>query len=111
MDFFVLPSVRELIVLIDENSSFLVIREVKTTVAQHVTLELDEIFELLAVPSVIKVDNVPPFNGYKFTEICELNGIRHRKVTPEHLQSNGLAEAFIKLLGTTRSSRTNELGR
>lgn len=99
VDFLGLPNGRELLVVIDEFSRFPIVEEVATTAAQHVTPRLDDMFAVLGIPSVLKSDNGPPFNGHLFAEFCERNGIRHRKTTPEHPQSNGLVESFMKVLG------------
>ena len=44
-------------------------------------------------------DNGPPFNGRAFAEFAEFMGFRHRKITPEHPQANGMAEKLMASLG------------
>jgi hypothetical protein len=99
MDFFgPLPNKNELMVVRDEMSRFPLVEEVKKTAAEHVCPALDKIFSLLGIPSQLKTDNGPPFNGHKFNNFCTHMGIKHRKVTPEHPEANGGAERFMPSL-------------
>ncbi len=50
----------------------------------------------MGIPSILKTDNGPPFNGHKFEEFCKYFGIKHRKITPYHPQADGTAEACMK---------------
>jgi hypothetical protein len=65
-----LPNKNELLVIIDEMSRFPLVAEVKTTAAEYVCPALDGIFSMLRIPSVLKSDNGPPFNGQKFVDFC-----------------------------------------
>lgn len=109
MDFFgPLPNNHELMVVMDEFSRFPVVMEVKSTAAEHVVPALRGIFGLLGIPSVLKTDNGPPFNGGRFSEFCEHMGIKHRKITPEHPQANGQSEVFMRPLAKTVRAAINE---
>ncbi len=67
IDFFgPLPNKNELLVIIDEMSRFPIVEEVKTTAADHTCPVLNKVFSTLGIPSVLKSDNGPPFNGSKF---------------------------------------------
>lgn len=101
-----LPNGKELLVIMDECSRFPIVEEVNTTSSEHVLPKLDSAFSMLGIPSELKSDNGPPFNGQKFTDFTDYYGIKHRKVTPEHPMANGLAENFMKNLGKViRSSK------
>ncbi len=93
-----LPNKNELMMVVDEMSRFPVVREVKTTAAEYVCPALHETFAMLGIPSVLKTDNGPPFNGANFGKFCAHMGIQHRKITPEHSQANGSAERFMPSL-------------
>lgn len=108
MGFLKLPNGRELAVVIDEYSSFPVTKIVRTTAAEHVTPELEEIFGILGIPSVLNTDNGPLFNGQPFAQFCSYMGIMHRKIVPEHPQSNGQAERFMRSLAKAIRSASVE---
>ena len=108
MDFFSpLPNGYELLVVIDEYSRMPVISEVKTTAAEFVLPKLDDLFAFVGKPEEVKTDNGPPFNGSRFQEFSDFYGFKHRKITPEHPQANGLAEKFMLEIGAViRNART-----
>ena len=109
MDFFgPLPNGHELMVVIDEHSRMPVIKEVVTTASEYVIPALDEIFSLLGIPTVLKTDNGPPFNGANFSKFCEYMGIKHRKIAPENPQANGNAEKFMRNVAKTVRSAISE---
>lgn len=108
MDFFGLPDKSELLVVMDEFSRFPVVAQVKTTASEYVIPQLDMIFSLLGIPSVLKTDNGPPFNGIKFKEYSQYMVFKHRKITPLAPSANGQAEVFMKSLGKLVRSAVNE---
>lgn len=99
IDFFgPLPNKHELMVITDAHSKFPIVIEVKSTSASNVLPELESIISLIGIPSSIKSDNGPPFNGYEFTNFCKFFGIEHKKITPLWPQANGQCENFNKNL-------------
>ena len=67
LDFFSpLPNGAKLLVLIDQYSRYPVTAEVTTEAARFVIPKLEVIFSMFGVPSTIKTDNGPPFNGAPF---------------------------------------------
>ena len=108
MDFYGVPNNGELMVVMDEYSRFPMIEEVKSTASEHVIPALDSIFSVLGIPSVLKTDNGPPFNGHRFKEYSEYMGFKHRKITPLAPQANGQAENFMKNLGKVIRYSMNE---
>jgi hypothetical protein len=87
-----------LLVVVDDYSRYPLVEPVKSTAASSVIPKLDKIFALFGVPSVVKSDNGPPFNGEEFTRFSKVLGFRHRKVTPYWSRSNGEVERFIRTL-------------
>jgi hypothetical protein len=97
MDFYgPLPNGKELMVVMDEFSRMPVVMEVKSTAAEFVVPKLDDLFSFVGIPAVLKTDNGPPFNGFKFTKFADYLGFKHRKTTPLHPRGNGLSESFMK---------------
>ena len=94
-----LPNGKELLVLMDERSRMPVLAEVTSTTARYVNPILDEIFSLLGIPTTLKSDNGPPFNGKEYRDFCEYLGIKTRFITPYWPQANGMVEAFMRCLG------------
>ena len=59
---------------------------------------LDNIFSFVGIPSILKSDNGPPFNGHEFKDFLKYMGINHRLITPAAPQVNGLVEHFMQPL-------------
>ena len=90
-----LPNGHELMVVQDKKTRFVVVFEVNTTASEHVLPKLEDLFSLMGIPEELMSDNGPPFNGRAFAEFANFMGFRHRKITPEHPQANGMAEKFM----------------
>ena len=93
-----LPSGEYLLVCVDEYSRYPEVEMVHTTAAKHVIPKLDRIFATHGYPQSIKTDGGPPFNGHEFREYMKYTGIRHRVVSPDDPEANGLAENFMKVI-------------
>ena len=93
------PNGHELLVVQDRKSRFVVVYEVTTTAGEYVIPKLEELFSLIGIPEELLSDNGPPFNGQEFAEFAAFMGFKHRKITPEHPQANGMAEKFMVSLG------------
>ena len=48
------------------------------------------------IPTVIRIDNGPPFNGQDWANFAEHMGFKHRRVTPLWPRENGEAERFMR---------------
>lgn len=94
-----LPNGHELMVVQDQRTRFVVVFEVKTTGSEYVLPQLEALFSLIGIPDEVMSDNGPPFNGRAFAEFATYMGFKHRRITPEHPQANGMAEKFMSSLG------------
>ena len=86
------------IVLIDEYSRFPEVEIVRSTSAEAVIPKLHRILCTHGIPDEIKSDNGPPFNGKEIKHYAKRQGFHHRLIEPEHPESNGLAENFMRML-------------
>ena len=82
--------------LTDQFTRYPVTAEVETEAARYVLPKLDIIFAQFGIPSQIKTDNGPPFNGQEFAMFAQKYGFHHRRVTPLSPEANGDVEPFMK---------------
>lgn len=94
-----LPSLDYLFCIIDDASRYPVVEIVRSTCSDKVLLSIDRTFSMFGIPSVMRTDNGPPFNGKAFAEYAKLMGFRHRKITPLWPRANGKCERFMRNLG------------
>ncbi len=87
-----------LLVMICEFSRFPEVVIVYSTAAEVVVPRMDQVFSTLGIPSIVKTDNGPPFNGAEFAKFAEELGFHHRKITPLHPQANSESERFMRTL-------------
>ena len=98
------PSGEMIIVIIDEKSRFPEVEIVKNTLFKELEFALKKKFSRYGHPEQIKSDNGPPFSSHEFREYCEINGIKHHRITPLWPEANGLVENFMKTIN--KSIRT-----
>ncbi|KAL5515638.1 hypothetical protein EMCRGX_G000833 [Ephydatia muelleri] len=65
-------------------------------------------FSRFGLPEIIVTDNGSQFTSDQFKTFCDENGIRHVRVAPYHLSSNGEAERFVKTFKRAFSAMGNE---
>lgn len=100
MDFWgPLPSGEYALVIIDEYSRYPEVEIVSGTSAAAVLPHLDRVFATHGFPETAKTDGGPPFNGHEFEMYMKWTGVKHRKVSPDDPEANGLAENFMKAVG------------
>ena len=87
-----------LLVMIDDYSRFPEVEIITTTSARAVIPRMDSIFARQGIPTTLRTDNGPPFNGHDFGEFARSMGFQHRKVTPLWPAANGIAERFMRSL-------------
>ena len=95
------PNGEYLLVVIDEYSRFPEIEIVRSTAGKSVIPKLNRIFSSFGIPRVVKSDNGPPFNGYRFKDFKNELGFHHRKITPHWPRANGEVERFMRTLNKT----------
>ena len=64
---------------------------------QATVRKMREVFATHGLPDEIVTDNGTHFTGTEFQRFMAQNGIRHIKITPYHLSSNGLAEWAVQV--------------
>jgi transposase InsO family protein len=94
-----LASGHYLMVLVDDHSRYPIVVKLSSINFESVQKHLSQIFSMFGVPRVLKSDNGPPFQSYKFKQFAEQEGFQHRRVTPYWPQANGCCERFMKNLG------------
>ncbi len=58
---------------------------------------LKEIFSENGIPETIQSNNGPQYATAEFTDFCREWGIQHKTSSPNYPQSNGFAEAMVKI--------------
>ena len=99
VDFFgPLPQGQYILVVIDDYSRFPEV-EIVTSTSAHATIpRLDRIFSTHGIPSIVRSDNGPPFQGAEFAKFADYMGFKHRRVTPLWPEANGEVENFMRNL-------------
>ncbi len=92
-------------VILDDYTRFPVLEILTSTSSKAVIPRLYNVFSTMGVPSIVKTDNGPPFNGHEFSQFAEYLGFRHRKITPLHPIANGHAERFMQPLAKMHKNR------
>ncbi|CAB3987364.1 PREDICTED: uncharacterized protein K02A2.6-like [Paramuricea clavata] len=88
-----------LLVVIDTYSKFPEVEIVNSTEAETCKPKLYTIFARYGIPSKIKTDNGPPFNGKEFETYAKTLGIEWKTITPLWPQGNAVVERFMKPIG------------
>ena len=96
-----LPSSEYLLVVVDRYSRFPEVEIVKSTKATTVIPKLDKIFATHGIPTTVKSDNGPPFNGEEYSRYLKALGIKPEFSTPLWPQGNAEVERFMQPLGKT----------
>ena len=94
-----LPSGEYLLVAINRYSRFPEVEILKSTKASVVILKLDKIFATHGIPTIVKTDNGPPFNGEEYSRYLKTLGIKPQFSTPLWPQVNAEVERFMQPLG------------
>ena len=86
------------IVLVDYTSKFPVVKQLRKIDQRAVTTAFEEIFTERGYPDELVSDNGPCYRGEQFSEFLRRKGIKHTTSSPYYPQSNGLAEAYVKVV-------------
>lgn len=95
------PNGKYVMVILDEFSRFPVVEVIKSLKATKIINHLNRIFGLFGIPTSLKTDNGPPFNGSEFKIFLKSKGCKHRAVTPLWPEANGNVERFMKTIKRT----------
>ena len=76
------PTGESLLVVMDDYSRFPEVEIVHSTSSNTVIPKLDAMFARQGIPSELRSDNGPPFNGGEFASFASYLGFKHRRITP-----------------------------
>ena len=81
------------------------IPDFQSTSAAAIIPKLDRIFATHGIPTILRIDNGPPFKSDEIEEYMKLCGIKHERITPLWPQANSEAERFMEpLMKAVRSA-------
>jgi len=89
------PDGNYILVLIDEYSRYPILEFTTGLTSKSAIQALKAVFKKHGVPAEIKSDNGPAFISTEFREFATQMKFKHSKITPEHPQSNPMAERFM----------------
>ena len=84
------------LIIIDAHSKWMEVIPMKSAATLTTTQQLRMVFSRFGIPESIVSDNGPQFSSSEFEQFCRKNGIRHIRVSPYHLASNGLTERIVQ---------------
>ena len=84
------------LIYVDANSKYPGAIPLTTTTANSTCNAVLDVFSHFGSPEQIVLDNGPPVDSTDFASFCRTNGIRHRRSSPYHRQSNGQGERFVQ---------------
>ncbi|XP_059080054.1 uncharacterized protein K02A2.6-like [Tigriopus californicus] len=85
------------VIMVDRYSGFPFISRLSSTTTEAVWSKLMGWFQDFGMPGLIKSDGGPQYRQ-QFSTLCAENNIIHEQSAPYHPESNGLAEAAVKLV-------------
>ena len=86
------------LVMVDYTSKFPVVRKLSSMTARVVTEIIKSIFSEYGLPTTIISDNGPCYVAEYFQQEMKKLGIAHVTTSPHYHQSNGMAEAYVKII-------------
>ena len=87
----------DFLLLVDYFSKFLIVRRIPNSATGAVKKELQDIFTEFGNPFMLRSDNGPCYASEKFKFYLQKLKIDHLTSSPHYTQSNGLAEAMVKV--------------
>ena len=85
-------------VLIDNYSRWPEVAMTTSTGMDKLKKVLSDSFSIHGVPETITHDNGPPYNGREWQAFAKEQGFKPKACSPEHPESNGIAERFMSVL-------------
>jgi transposase InsO family protein len=92
------PTKEYLLVVLDDYSRFPLVELITATSILVVRKKMEILFSIFGIPIEVRSDNGPPFNSKEFDDFAKYLGFKHRLITPEWPQANGIVESFMKNL-------------
>ena len=87
----------DFLVIGDYFSKFLIVRKLPSSTSPAVCKEISNIFTEFGKPYIIRSDNGPCYASNEFKELMECFQVQHVTSSPHFPQSNGFAEATVKI--------------
>ena len=88
------------LVIIDSYSKFPIFFKMTTLTTQAVINKLRPLFEMYGSPNTLRTDRGPQFESEEFRNFASEYDFCHIRSSPHYAQSNGLAEAGVKIIKT-----------
>ena len=85
-------------VLIDNYSRWPEVAMTTSTSMDKLKKVLSDSFSIHGIPETITHDNGPPYNGREWQVFAKEQGFKPKACSPEHPESNGIAERFMSVL-------------
>ena len=98
---------QDFLVVGDNLSKFLIVRKLPNSSTNAIVKELSMIFTEFGRPHILRSDNRPCHRSAKFQEFLQLHGVLHI-TSPYYHQSNGFAEAMVKIAKKMMKRSTKE---
>ena len=86
------------LILVDYTSKFPVVKQLRKIDQRAVITALEETFTERGYPDELVSDNGPCYRGEQFCKFLKTKGMKHTTSSPYYPQSNGLAEAYVKVV-------------
>ena len=84
------------LIMVDAYSKWLQVYPTRVKTSRATIEKLWAIFATCSIPTTLVSDNGSNLCSEKFKDFLTKNGIHHRKTTPYHPSSNGLAERAVQ---------------
>ena len=88
----------DFLVLGDYFSKFIIVRKLPSSTSSAVCKEMSNIFTEFGRPYIIRSDNGPCYASKEFKELMKIFQVQHVTSSPHFPQSNGFAEAMVKIV-------------
>ena len=85
------------LLIVDHYSKWYQVKPIKTLSSQEVIAQFDDLFTSFGIPRIIRSDNASYYVSAEFKGYCENNNVQLVTSSPGYPQSNGMAEAFVKI--------------
>ncbi len=90
------PTKEYLLVVLEDYSRFPLVEMITATSTFVERKKMNILFSIFYIPIEVRSDNGPPCNIKEFDSFAKYLGFKHRLITPEWPQVNGIVESFMK---------------